>query len=142
MLKAGFIAILPTANFGNSGAVYADEFLNIRFRNTAARSTRIQARACACVSCSRSAPNTLSRHQPAAVSEFRHQELFGTEDEETSQGNQIGNQRIFFLLRKLCSENQIEELDRVGECQQPPIVQIRWRVLYAAQCESLDRTIR
>src|SRR6478736_450377 len=42
--------------------------------------------------------------------------------------------------RQLCPEDQIEKLDRVVECEQTTIVEVRRRVLDAAQREGLDRT--
>src|SRR5690606_20767894 len=59
-----------------------------------------------------------------------------------SQAQQIGDQSVLLPLRQIHAENQVEELDRVGERQQAAVVQIGRRVLYAAQGEGLDRAVR
>src|SRR5216684_9304493 len=58
-----------------------------------------------------------------------------------SQRKHVSDEIILFLLVQLEAEDQVEELDGVGERQQTPIVQVRRRVLDAAQGKRLDRPI-
>ena len=45
---------------------------------------------------------------------------------------------LFFLRRQFGFENEIEEFDRILQGQEPPVVQVWRRVLYAAQGKRLD----
>src|SRR3981189_1054465 len=61
-----------------------------------------------------------------------------TQSERAQEGHQI------LLLRRgqLVGEDEVEELDRVLEREEPTIVEIWRRVLDAAQREGLDRPVR
>src|SRR4051795_12541715 len=59
-----------------------------------------------------------------------------------SQRQHVGDQRVLLFLRQLEAEHQVEEFDRVGERQQAAVVEVRRRILDAAQRQGLDRAIR
>jgi hypothetical protein len=57
------------------------------------------------------------------------------------QGQHVGHEIVLLLLRQLHAEHDVEELHRVGERQQSPIMQVGWRVLDTAKRERLDRPV-
>lgn len=48
---------------------------------------------------------------------------------------------LLLILSEFCLQDHVEEFNCVIQSQQPPIVEVRRRILDAAQGESLDRTI-
>jgi hypothetical protein len=48
-------------------------------------------------------------------------------------------QVLFFRRGQFGAEDQIEKLDRIIQRQEPPVMQVGWRVLDAAQRKRLDR---
>src|SRR4051812_18879176 len=58
-----------------------------------------------------------------------------------SQRQHVDDQRILLFLGQLEAEHQVEEFDSVGERQQAAVVEVRRRLLDAAQCQGLDRAI-
>src|SRR3954447_8418851 len=58
-----------------------------------------------------------------------------------SQRQHVGDQRVLLFLRQLEAKHQVEEFDRVGERQQAAVVEVRRRILEAAQCQGLDCAI-
>ena len=58
-----------------------------------------------------------------------------------SKRQQVGDERVLFLLRQLRSENEVEELHRVGEGWQPAVMKIGRRVLDPAQGKGFDRPV-
>src|SRR6266849_9119552 len=58
-----------------------------------------------------------------------------------SQRKHVSDEIVLFPLVQLEAEDQVEELDGVGERQQTPVVQIGRRILDAPQGERLDRPI-
>src|SRR3984893_7365046 len=50
-------------------------------------------------------------------------------------------QVLFFRRRQVGAEDQVEKLDRIVQRQEPPVVQVGWRVLDAAQGKRLDRPV-
>src|SRR3954447_24602671 len=59
-----------------------------------------------------------------------------------SQRQHIGDQRVLLFLGQLEAEHQIEEFNSIGERQQAAVVEVRRRILDAAQCQGLNRAIR
>src|SRR5262249_29245878 len=59
--------------------------------------------------------------------------------QKVSKRKHVSYESFLVLLVQLQAEDQVEELDGVGERQQSPVVQLRWGVLDAAQGERLDR---
>src|SRR5215211_4104743 len=59
-----------------------------------------------------------------------------------SQRQHVGDQRVLLFLGQLEAEHQVEEFDSVGEGQQAAVVEVRRRILDAAQRQGLDRAIR
>src|SRR6266446_9395808 len=58
-----------------------------------------------------------------------------------SKSEHVSDEIVLFLLVQLQAEDQVEELNGVGERQQTSVVQVGRRVLDAAQSERLDRPI-
>ena len=58
-----------------------------------------------------------------------------------SEGAKERDQIALLLAGQFRSEHQIEELNRIIECQQAPIVQIGRRIFDAAQREGLDGSV-
>jgi len=50
-----------------------------------------------------------------------------------SQRQQVGEKRVLLGLRQLQAEHDVEELDRVCQRQQPPVMQIGRGIFDAAQ---------
>jgi hypothetical protein len=63
------------------------------------------------------------------------------ECKRTLERSQKRHQILLFLRRQFGPEHEIEELDRIVERQQAPVMQIRRRVLDTAQRERLDRSV-
>src|SRR4051812_27705460 len=59
-----------------------------------------------------------------------------------SQRQQVGEKRLLSSLDQLQAEHDVEELDRVCQRQQPPVMQIGRGILDAAQGQRLDRAGR
>src|ERR1043166_7784273 len=59
-----------------------------------------------------------------------------------SQGQQVSEKGVLLRLGQLEAEHQVEELDRIGERQQPPVMQVGRGILDAAQGQGLDRSVR
>jgi hypothetical protein len=57
---------------------------------------------------------------------------------DVSQDAQVRHQVLLLLRGQLGAEHEVEELDRVLQREQAPVVQIRRRVLDAAQREGLE----
>src|SRR5450759_226370 len=58
-----------------------------------------------------------------------------------SEGTKERDQIALLLAGQFRSEHQIEELNRIIERQQAPIVHVGWRILDAAQREGLDGSV-
>ena len=62
-------------------------------------------------------------------------------DRHRLQRSQERDDVLFLLRNELQSEHQVEEFHRVVQREQPIVVQVRRRVLDAAQREGFDRTV-
>src|SRR5271155_1960221 len=51
------------------------------------------------------------------------------------------HQILFLRRRQIRAQDEVEEFDRVLQSQEPAVMQIRRRILHAAQREGLDRTV-
>src|SRR5215472_8544907 len=96
------------------------------------------AAACAAVAAGRLAGRLQADALPA--SEYRPPAAAG-QRVSGLEGTQKGHQILLLLRRQLGAEDQVEELDRVFQCQKTLVVHVGRVVLGAAQSEGFDRPV-